>query len=104
MYWKTELTHNKAGQNITDKFDKEYAYNIRHNYGQEGKRADYTPYSCGKVISDHACPYAATEESELVRMLEVLVFVTSCALYCVFPPSLLTFAAVFTLNELRALI
>ena len=71
VYWKTELTHNKAGQNITDKFDKEYAYNIRHNYGQEGKRADYTPYSCGKIISDHACPYAACEESILVPMLEV---------------------------------
>ena len=71
VYWKTELTHNKAGQNITDKFDKEYAYNIRHNYGQEGKRADYTPYSCGKIISDHACPYAACEESVLIPMLEV---------------------------------
>ena len=71
VYWKTELTHNKAGQNITDKFDKEYAYNIRHNYGQEGKRADYTPYSCGKIISDHACPYSACEDSALISMLEV---------------------------------
>jgi DNA primase large subunit len=96
VYWKTELTHNKAGQNITDKFDKEYAYNIRHNYGQEGKRADYTPYSCGKVISDHACPYAATEESELVRMLEVLFLLRrapSVAPVAFSPP---TFAAVFT--------
>jgi DNA primase large subunit len=85
VYWKTELTHNKAGQNITDKFDKEYAYNIRHNYGQEGKRADYTPYSCGKVISDRACPYAGCEESVLVRMLEV----------CLVPSAVPPFLGVF---------
>lgn len=39
VFWRT------AFSNVTDdKFQKEYAYNIRYNYGLEGKRVDYNPY------------------------------------------------------------
>jgi len=34
-----------------DKFKKEHMYNIRHSYGKEGKRVNYTPASCMSVIN-----------------------------------------------------
>lgn len=46
-----------------DQFNKEYLYSIRHNYGLEGKRANYTSHTCGKIISSSndngsfGCPF-----------------------------------------------
>ncbi|CAA0826612.1 Probable DNA primase large subunit [Striga hermonthica] len=67
-FWKAEFSR-KVGP---ERFDKEYSYSIRHNYGKEGKRTDYTPYSCQKIISStpgvgdhHGCPYRHFSEENL---------------------------------------
>lgn len=63
-----------------EKFAKNYAYNIRHNYGKEGNRKDdgkgYSAYSCAKIIGgdyaadDHAgCPFKLMDEENLDRRL-----------------------------------
>ena len=46
VFWRSAF----ARRTPPDKFNKQYAYNIRHNYGKEGKRSNYTPYGCMKII------------------------------------------------------
>ncbi|KAL8037979.1 hypothetical protein ABFX02_11G073300 [Erythranthe guttata] len=74
-FWKAEFSR-KVG---AERFDKEYAYGIRHNYGKEGKRTDYTPYSCQKIITStpgvgdhHGCPYRHFSEDNLRAALSTM--------------------------------
>ena len=73
-YWRDEFMR---GGKTSEQFDKGYAYNIRHNYGMEGKRTNYTPYSCMRVIGStpvgdqyHGCPFRHWDESHLTSALQ----------------------------------
>lgn len=69
-FWKEEFM---KGGKTSEQFDKQYAYNIRHNYGAEGKRTSYTPFACVKIINatpvgdqaGHGCPYKHWEPGRL---------------------------------------
>ncbi|XP_005484006.2 DNA primase large subunit isoform X1 [Zonotrichia albicollis] len=74
-FWKKEFIRGKVD---ADKFDKGYAYSIRHSYGKEGKRTDYTPYSCMKIIMSnppsqgdyHGCPFRHSDPELLKQKLQ----------------------------------
>ncbi|KAJ8013747.1 hypothetical protein DPEC_G00033000 [Dallia pectoralis] len=75
QFWRSEFVKGKVD---ADKFDKAYAYSIRHMFGKEGKRTDYTPYSCMKVIlsnppsqgDHHGCPFRHTDPELLKQKLQ----------------------------------
>nr|XP_010972226.1 DNA primase large subunit isoform X1 [Camelus bactrianus] len=75
QFWKQEFVRGKMDP---DKFDKGYSYNIRHSFGKEGKRTDYTPYSCMKIILTnppgqgdyHGCPFRHSDPELLRQKLE----------------------------------
>ncbi|PSC74309.1 DNA primase large subunit [Micractinium conductrix] len=74
-FWRTEMAPVAPGE----KFDKQYLYNVRHNYGKEGQRKDYTPYTCMKIIGStpgvgqvHGCPYKTFGQDSLRAALSRL--------------------------------
>lgn len=68
-FWKAAF----SPRTPADQFDKNYAYGVRHMFGKEGKRADYAPKHCMKIIMDinpgvgehHGCPYKTFDEENL---------------------------------------
>ena len=71
-FWKTEFTKKID----LAKFDKEYAYSIRHTYGKEGKQTNYTPLGCPKIISSsvsageyHGCAFKHMDQNSLRQKL-----------------------------------
>lgn len=80
-FWRSQF-----GQKIgPEKFDKEYAYGVRYNYGKEGKRMDWTPQSCMKIIMStpgvgdhHGCPYRHFSEENLRAALGGMHLTPAC--------------------------
>ena len=72
-FWKQEF----CKQMDSDKFEKGYGYNIRHMFGKEGKKQDYKPWSCNKVLNQitpgadefHGCPFKTFSEDNLRQFL-----------------------------------
>ncbi|ORX51040.1 hypothetical protein BCR36DRAFT_351494 [Piromyces finnis] len=59
-------------------FKREYAYNIRHNYGKEGSRIDYKSFDCEKIQNYnepsnfdhyHGCPFKHFSTQNLIDYL-----------------------------------
>lgn len=72
LFWKHMFSRRVA----SDKFERQYAYNIRHSYGKEGKRTDYSPWSCTKIINEqvgagdhHGCPFKHFSKDNLETRL-----------------------------------
>uniref|UniRef100_A0A5S6QZA2 DNA primase large subunit n=1 Tax=Trichuris muris TaxID=70415 RepID=A0A5S6QZA2_TRIMR len=58
-------------------FERHYAYNIRHSYGETGRRCNYSAYSCLKIIMGsapgpqdaHGCPFKHCDAQVLRQLL-----------------------------------
>ena len=77
-FWRSEFT--KRPETSVEKFQKEYAYGVRYNYGLEGKRQDWSPWSCKSIIASpganaaagehHGCPFRNFDEGQLRATLQ----------------------------------
>lgn len=76
-FWRTELT--KKEDINEDKFNKTYLYHINYNYGKVGRRVNYRPLGCNKLITEpvgpgevHGCPYKNMDTDNLTNKLLAL--------------------------------
>ena len=76
-FWRTEFEPKCRG----DAFDKKYAYNVRYNYGREGRKSEYTPYSCLKIISSQPGKVGALSFTPSLSMHQhvLLLLAWSCS-------------------------
>ena len=71
--WQAEFRQRGT---TAEEFEKQYSYNFRHQYGQEGSRKDYQPYACGQIIGASldtsgatGCPFKNCPAQDLASML-----------------------------------
>ncbi|XP_064483538.1 DNA primase large subunit-like [Ornithodoros turicata] len=73
-FWREEFAQHVGADN----FDKKYSYNVRHSYGREGRRANYTPFGCTSIITAaipgptdcHGCPFVHWSRPQLKAKLQ----------------------------------
>ena len=73
--WREEFS--KFGITL-DQFERQYAYNIRYNYGKEGSARDFSPYSCMGMLrmptpapgQTHGCPFMQMKKDDCKVLLE----------------------------------
>jgi DNA primase large subunit len=62
----------------TDKFDKNYTYNIKWVYGKAGRMKEAAPMSCSTIINleypshdqTHGCPFKVFDEGRIINMFK----------------------------------
>lgn len=75
QWWRTEFT--RGNQMDSDKFDKNYTYNIKWVYGKAGRMKVAAAMSCSTVINleypshdqTHGCPFKVYDETKLTNLL-----------------------------------
>lgn len=69
----------KGGGSVESFSKTSYGYNVRHNYGLEGKKTSYTSASCATLLSlpppvdrndCHGCPFRFRDETRFRNMLK----------------------------------
>lgn len=76
QWWKNEFT--RGGQMDSDKFDKNYTYNIKWVYGKAGRMKAASAMSCSTVINleypshdqTHGCPFKVLDEPKITSLLK----------------------------------
>ncbi|QPG73103.1 hypothetical protein FOA43_000408 [Brettanomyces nanus] len=79
-FWQQQFTAMGPGSMSVEKFNKDYRYSFRHNYGLEGGHIHYKPWDCRTIISKpgptkneyHGCPYRDLHRDELSTRLQQL--------------------------------
>ncbi|CCF59956.1 hypothetical protein KAFR_0I01750 [Kazachstania africana CBS 2517] len=77
-FWTKAFTD--GGHISLEKFNKEYRYNFRHNYGLEGNRINYKPWDCRTILSKprpskgdfHGCPFRDWSPEKLSTELSAM--------------------------------
>lgn len=68
----------KGGASVESFAKSSYGYNVRYNYGKEGKKTNYSSFSCGTIIAlppmtdridCHGCPFKFRDEIALRQLL-----------------------------------